>query len=479
MGDRLNGDIEHEGDVDLFSFRARSGYYYTIRVRHGTNPDTILTLLDSDGRFITEDDDSGGDGEPWLEWAAPSSAIYYVEVRGFAGGDIGTYRIEMGESDPEPTPAPQPTLAPAPTTVPARAADDHADGISGATRISVGDGLNGDIEHEGDVDLFSFRAQSGYNYTIRVRHGANPDTILTLLDSDGRLITEDDDSGGDGEPRLEWAAPSTGNYYVEVRGFDGDATGTYRIDLDESDPEPVPAPTAAPAPPPVADDHSDIIAGATLISLGDTLNGDIEHEGDVDLFSFRARSDYYYTIRVRHGTNPDTILTLLDSDGRLTHRGLRFGRRWRALAGVDRPVLRHLLRGRSEGLTVTPPGPTASRSTSRIRSPRRCSGDMRRATEVLSSPAVSGGVVYVGSSDNRVYALDASTGDLIWSYETGDYVFSSPAVSGGVVYVGSRDNRVYALDASTGDLIWSYETGDEVWSSPEVSGGVVYVGSIR
>ena len=475
VGDRLNGDIEHEGDVDLFSFRARSGYYYTIRVRHGTNPDTILTLLDSDGRFITEDDDSGGDGEPWLEWAAPSSAIYYVEVRGFAGGDIGTYRIEMGESDPEPTPAPQPTLAPAPTTVPARAADDHADGISGATRISVGDGLNGDIEREGDVDLFSFRAQSGYNYTIRVRHGANPDTILTLLDSDGRLITEDDDSGGDGEPRLEWAAPSTGNYYVEVRGFDGDATGTYRIDLDESDPEPVPAPTAAPAPPPVADDHSDIIAGATRISLGDTLNGDIEHEGDVDLFSFRARSDYYYTIRVRHGTNPDTILTLLDSDGRSITEDDDSGgdgEPWLEWAAPSSGIYYVEVRGIDSDAT----------GTYRIEidesdpEPTPVLWSYETGDSVLSSPAVSGGVVYVGS-DSDVYALDASTGDLIWSYETGDYVFSSPAVSGGVVYVGSTDNRVYALDASTGDLIWSYETGDEVWSSPEVSGGVVYVGS--
>ena len=246
VGDRLNGDIEHEGDVDLFSFRARSGYYYTIRVRHGTNPDTILTLLDSDGRFITEDDDSGGDGEPWLEWAAPSSGIYYVEVRGFDGDATGTYRIEVDESDPEPVPAP--TAAPAPP----RVADDHSDIIAGATRISLGDTLNGDIEHEGDIDLFSFRARSGYYYTIRVHHGTNPDTILTLLDSDGRLITEDDDSGGDGEPRLEWAAPSTGNYYVEVRGFDGDATGTYRIELDELDPEPVPAPQPTLAPTPTA-----------------------------------------------------------------------------------------------------------------------------------------------------------------------------------------------------------------------------------
>ena len=97
--------------------------------------------------------------------------------------------------------------------------------------------------------------------------------------------------------------------------------------------------------------------------------------------------------------------------------------------------------------------------------------------DVDSSPAVSGGVVYVGSDDNHLYALDASTGDLLWSYKTGDDVDSSPAVSGGVVYVGSDDNRLYALDASTGDLLWSYKTGDDVFSSPTVSGGVVYVGS--
>ena len=99
--------------------------------------------------------------------------------------------------------------------------------------------------------------------------------------------------------------------------------------------------------------------------------------------------------------------------------------------------------------------------------------------DVFSSPAVSGGVVYVGSRDNGLYALDASTGDLLWRYETGGNVYleSSPAVSGGVVYVGSRDNRLYALDASTGDLLWRYETGGSVVSSPAVSGGVVYVGS--
>jgi hypothetical protein len=96
---------------------------------------------------------------------------------------------------------------------------------------------------------------------------------------------------------------------------------------------------------------------------------------------------------------------------------------------------------------------------------------------VASSPAVSGGVVYVGSWDYNVYALDASTGAFKWSYTTGSPVESSPAVSGGVVYVGSWDDNVYALDASTGAFKWSYTTGSSVGSSPAVSGGVVYVGS--
>jgi outer membrane protein assembly factor BamB len=96
---------------------------------------------------------------------------------------------------------------------------------------------------------------------------------------------------------------------------------------------------------------------------------------------------------------------------------------------------------------------------------------------VISSPAVSGGLVYVGSCDDNVYALNASTGSLVWKYTTGFWVESSPAVSGGVVYVGSDDGDVYALNATTGALLWSHATGRGVSSSPAVSGGLVYASS--
>ena len=55
------------------------------------------------------------------------------------------------------------------------------------------------------------------------------------------------------------------------------------------------------------------------------------------------------------------------------------------------------------------------------------------------------GIVYVGSNDRHIYALEASGGALIWRYETGDQVDSSPLVADGIVYVGSRDQHAYAL----------------------------------
>jgi eukaryotic-like serine/threonine-protein kinase len=44
-----------------------------------------------------------------------------------------------------------------------------------------------------------------------------------------------------------------------------------------------------------------------------------------------------------------------------------------------------------------------------------------------------------------VYALSASTGTSLWKYTTGNFVRSSPAVAGGVVYVGSWDHNLYAF----------------------------------
>ena len=96
---------------------------------------------------------------------------------------------------------------------------------------------------------------------------------------------------------------------------------------------------------------------------------------------------------------------------------------------------------------------------------------------VDSSPIIVDGIVYFGSNDSNMYALDARTGEKLWSFKTPHAITSSPAVAGGAVYFGSEDYNIYALDKLTGRKLWKFKTGGLVTSSPTVDNGIVYVGS--
>lgn len=97
---------------------------------------------------------------------------------------------------------------------------------------------------------------------------------------------------------------------------------------------------------------------------------------------------------------------------------------------------------------------------------------------ITATPSVAGGIVYVGSQDNSVYALDARSGAKMWSFPTNDQItYSSPVIANGVLYIGSTDKNLYALDAHTGQLVWQYATGGEINGRPTLTDGVVYVGS--
>jgi len=102
----------------------------------------------------------------------------------------------------------------------------------------------------------------------------------------------------------------------------------------------------------------------------------------------------------------------------------------------------------------------------------------------LSSPVVVEGAVYFGSGDGHLYALDASSGEPRWKFQTGDVVHASPAFAGGTLFFGSWDSYFYAVDAATGKQKWRFHGGEDPFihnqvgfqSSPVVAGGVVYTG---
>ena len=82
--------------------------------------------------------------------------------------------------------------------------------------------------------------------------------------------------------------------------------------------------------------------------------------------------------------------------------------------------------------------------------------------EIKSSPAIDGGLVFIGSADANVYAIDLAKGHKVWAYPTGDAVEATPCVVDGCVFVGSSDNFLYALNAKTGELKWKYETDGQI-----------------
>ncbi|HCJ18038.1 MAG TPA: PQQ-dependent dehydrogenase, methanol/ethanol family, partial [Hyphomonas sp.] len=119
--------------------------------------------------------------------------------------------------------------------------------------------------------------------------------------------------------------------------------------------------------------------------------------------------------------------------------------------------------------------------------------DLATNRGVESTPIVVDGVMYVTSAWSLVYALDAKTGEELWVYDPDvdravgvkaccDVVNRGVAVYDGKVFVGVIDGRLEALDAETGEVVWSKVTVDQskpytITGAPRVVNGKVLIGN--
>jgi outer membrane protein assembly factor BamB len=96
----------------------------------------------------------------------------------------------------------------------------------------------------------------------------------------------------------------------------------------------------------------------------------------------------------------------------------------------------------------------------------------------LSLPAVAGGTVYAGAGSGIFYAIDARTGKEKWRFKGKDrgYSGSSPLVSGGLVYFGGANGQFHALEAATGRESWSFKVKGTL-TSAALADGSLFVGS--
>ena len=97
--------------------------------------------------------------------------------------------------------------------------------------------------------------------------------------------------------------------------------------------------------------------------------------------------------------------------------------------------------------------------------------------EIRGGPAFESGMIFTGSYDNNMYALDATDGKFLWKFPTEGGIVSRPAFAEGLVLFGSEDLRLYAINSRTGKLSWTYPTDGPIRCSPTVAEGHVFIGS--
>ena len=103
----------------------------------------------------------------------------------------------------------------------------------------------------------------------------------------------------------------------------------------------------------------------------------------------------------------------------------------------------------------------------------------------LSSPQVHNGKVYFGSTDKNLYALNAITGELVWSFAADEAIHSSPVIKNGKVFFGTWNTSLYALNVESGAELWHHQGGTDpqygamqgITAAPVVDNNNVYVGA--
>ncbi|MBA7595073.1 Outer membrane protein assembly factor BamB [subsurface metagenome] len=100
---------------------------------------------------------------------------------------------------------------------------------------------------------------------------------------------------------------------------------------------------------------------------------------------------------------------------------------------------------------------------------------------IVGSPVVAEGILYIGSADGNLYAIDIVTSELAWDspFATGDDIWATPLVHDGVVYIGSFDHKLYAIDAADGTLVWEspFQTDGAIAATPLFYNNTIYIGS--
>ena len=306
--------ISLSSDEDWYRFSAVSGYRYVFET-YNLSPhlSTLLRLYATNGTTELDYDHSGGTGNSYsrITWQAPSSGDFYLRVSRNSGAGQYSIRILLSYDNG------------------ATWDGFHEPNDNWQTAHSIGVGRENAVfttvyprgaynTPTGDYDWFRFNAILGHRYVIET-FNVDPalNTFLAIYDINGTSqIDYDYGSGtGNGEARIVWQAPQTGDFFIHVRAESSSASGGYSLRVlpkyDEGaswdgnwEPD-------------------DEWITATPIILNQTQDRNIYERGnyrtnnaDYDYFWFFAQAGYQYTVNLQYvASTLSANLYILSLDG--------------------------------------------------------------------------------------------------------------------------------------------------------------------
>jgi hypothetical protein len=257
----VEGSLENEGR-DCYQLRGAAGDEITLWVEGAADLDTAITLYDRQGNMLDSDDAGFNGNDPRLITRLPADGIYFVEVSGF-GSATGSYTLSSA------------------------AGSNYCPGVE---IITLGDELSGEMDDEG-VAWYGFSGEVGQSLTFWVE-STNLDPMLSLYDSQGIMLGNDDNNRDGVDPLLSAALPEAGSYCLEVNTF-GFETGPFSLAMVEG---------------------TVFCPGADTLDLDQTASGSVA-DGRRTCYTVDLAADTAYSFAVSSPTSSDTVLELYDSSG--------------------------------------------------------------------------------------------------------------------------------------------------------------------
>ena len=193
--------IDYLTDHDWFKLKLKKGRTYHLEIKGNTLSDPYLNLRDKKGKIVSSDNDSGSGKDAVIRFTPKRSGLYILDAGGNRDAVTGSYTIAAWQTD---------------------------ESSKTAKKYKVGRSQSGTIDYQSDEDWFKLKLKPG-NYRFDLQGSSLTDPALQLLNSKGKVILSDDDSGKGNDALIAATINKKGLYFLNATASGGDETGTYVI----------------------------------------------------------------------------------------------------------------------------------------------------------------------------------------------------------------------------------------------------------